>query len=83
MPALPATAWYVHFICVSCLRSQCANTKHVKKLKYRGAQAIELVLAQTQPLHVLLSDIGMPGMRGNLLAERLVDLLRKSYYVYL
>ena len=40
-----------------------------------GAQAIELVLAQTQPLQLLLTDIVMPGMRGNLLAERLVDLL--------
>jgi len=40
-----------------------------------GTQAIELVLAQTQPLQLLLTDIVMPGMRGNLLAERLVDLL--------
>ena len=71
------------FICVSFLRSQSAKTKHKKMIKYRGAQAIELILAQIRPLHVLLSDIGIPGMRGNLLAERLVDLLRKSYYAYL
>jgi nitrogen-specific signal transduction histidine kinase/ActR/RegA family two-component response regulator len=40
-----------------------------------GAQAIELVLAQTQPLQLLLTDIVMPGMRGNQLAEQLVDRL--------
>ena len=40
-----------------------------------GAQAIELVQAQTQPVQLLLTDIVMPGMRGNLLAERLADLL--------
>jgi PAS domain S-box-containing protein len=40
-----------------------------------GAQALELALAQTRPLHLLLTDIVMPGMRGNLLAERLVDRL--------
>jgi PAS domain S-box-containing protein len=38
-----------------------------------GAQAIEL--AQTQPLQLLLTDIVMPGMRGNQLAERLVELM--------
>jgi PAS domain S-box-containing protein len=41
----------------------------------QGAQAIELVLKQTQPLDLLLTDIVMPGMRGNLLAEHLIDLL--------
>jgi two-component system, cell cycle sensor histidine kinase and response regulator CckA len=41
----------------------------------QGAQAIELVQEQTQPLHLLLTDIVMPGMRGNLLAEHLIDLL--------
>ena len=34
-----------------------------------GAQAIELVLAQTQPLQLLLTDIVMPGMRGASSAE--------------
>jgi PAS domain S-box-containing protein len=37
-----------------------------------GAQAIELAQAQQQPLDLLLTDMVMPGMRGNALAERLV-----------
>jgi CheY-like chemotaxis protein len=40
-----------------------------------GAQALELVQAQTSPLQLLLTDIVMPGMRGNLLAELLIELL--------
>jgi CheY-like chemotaxis protein len=40
-----------------------------------GAQAIELVQAQAQPVQLLLTDIVMPGMRGNLLAERLSMLM--------
>ncbi|HJZ46208.1 MAG TPA: response regulator, partial [Roseiflexaceae bacterium] len=40
-----------------------------------GAQAIEIALAQPHPLQLLLTDIVMPGMRGNVLAERLTALL--------
>ena len=40
-----------------------------------AAQALEIALAQTQPLELLLTDIVMPGMRGNLLAEQLLERL--------
>jgi signal transduction histidine kinase len=40
-----------------------------------GAQALEVARAQERAPQLLLTDIVMPGMRGNLLAERLVDLL--------
>jgi two-component system cell cycle sensor histidine kinase/response regulator CckA len=40
-----------------------------------GAQAIEIATAQAQPVQLLLTDVVMPGMRGNQLAEWLIDLL--------
>jgi len=40
-----------------------------------GAQAIEIARAQSRPLQLLLTDIVMPGIRGNTLAEQLIELL--------
>ncbi|HEU5103663.1 MAG TPA: PAS domain S-box protein [Roseiflexaceae bacterium] len=40
-----------------------------------GEQALEIARAQAQPPQLLLTDVVMPGMRGNLLAARLTELL--------
>ncbi len=40
-----------------------------------GEQAIEIARAQQRAPQLLLTDIVMPGMRGNVLAARLADLL--------
>ena len=40
----------------------------------RGDEALELVRGHTAPIHLLLSDVVMPGMSGRIVATRVVEL---------
>jgi CheY-like chemotaxis protein len=39
-----------------------------------GEEAVELLMSQTTPIHIMLSDVVMPGMGGRDLAERVTSL---------
>lgn len=48
-----------------------------------GAQAIEIVTSYPGPIHVLVTDMVMPGMGGRALAERLSALRPETKVVYM
>jgi two-component system cell cycle sensor histidine kinase/response regulator CckA len=41
----------------------------------RGAEAIDLCLQRTEPIHLLLTDVVMPGTSGKEVADRVTELL--------
>ena len=48
-----------------------------------GAQALEIVGRFSGPIHLLLTDVVMPGMNGRVLAERMIEVQPEMKVIYI